>query len=1049
MIPVRTISESRTRAHRTFVRRVLGLLLLAGTAPAEPAAQLAPGHRPIRFERSDVEPFLPQSSVYAMLQDRQGYLWFGTREGLGRWDGTEMRTWKARPFAADALPDNVVRQLREDRQGSIWMVVVPDNFEVSSVARLVGPDHARVQELPVHDATLMLDRDGVAWVADRDSIYRFDERAERLVSVRARLQPGVEAGGAMFDRAGTLWIGTAAGVLERYPAGGGSGSTLTYPVSDPVSNRFQRLLEDANGTIWISGRGLRRLDSTRSRVEAVAGASAIFDTTGSADLLQDPDGWIWLATLDGVYRFDPAMTRVERYSLRIPGNIETQNWVVGLLRDRAGSVWAGTVWGLHRYDPADEAFGFLGHDPDDPNTLGSGIVLPILEDETGAIWVGTLGGGLNRIDPRSGVVRRFRSDPGNPATLTHDWIWSLADAGGGRVWVGTEIGLALVDPSPGGEVRRVPIALPAGAQSRGVYALQPDSTGALWMGTGGWLLRLMPNGETQRTALPFLGTMYAMRRDGRSLWIGTSGGLIRFTPESGEHTWFRHDPTDTTSLSHDVVLSVQQDRLGQLWIGTNSGLNRLDPATGRFTRSSGGESFPEDAIYSILEDDDGRLWLGTNRGLLRFDPAAVAGQRVRRYDASSGLGNVEFNRNAGLRSRDGTFYFGGDRGLTIFRPDELGDNLFVPPVVLTAVLRASREGTRATRYVPPDEPVVLAPEDYTVTFTFAALNFTNPARNRHSYRMEGFDPEWIAAGPSRTASYTNLPPGRYTFRVRGSNDDGVWNETGVGIPVVVQPGFLETRWFRGALVLIILGLVSAATAGAQRQRHRRELAELAYRQALEGERIRISRDMHDEVGAGLTEIAMLSDRARRPVPEPGSGAAALDKIARRSRDMLDALGEIIWAINPDNDRAERLAPYLREYAGEFLEGAGLVPVLHFEVSGWAGEVSADFRRNLFLILKESLTNAVRHAGAHRVEVRLEGGASGVRLVVGDDGHGMTDEAVNDAEARGHHGLANLHRRVVLLGGTLVVHSSPGAGTRLEFAIPATASRVPTGTGGGR
>lgn len=1035
MILLPSILWGMTTAHRTFVRPLVAVLLLVVACPAQGGSQIAPPHRPIRFDRSEVEPHLPQSSVYAMLQDRHGFLWFGTREGLGRWDGHEMRTWKARPFAEDALPDNVVRQLREDRQGSIWMVVVPDNFEASSVARLVGPDHARVQRFSIHDATLSLDADGVAWVVGPDSIYRFDEELGDLRSVRPRLRGGVEAGGATFDRDGVLWVGTAGGVLERYPPGVAPGTTLSYPVSDPESNRFQRILEDADGTIWISGRGLRKLDSSRSRVVEVPHAPEVFDTTGTADILQDPDGWLWLATLDGVYRFDPLMTRVERYSLRIPGNIETQNWVVGLLRDRAGSVWAGTVWGLHRYDPADEAFTFLGHDPDDPNTLGSGIVLPILEDATGAIWVGTLGGGVNRIEPRSGAVRRFRSDPGNPAALSHDWVWSLADAGGGRVWAGTEMGLSLVDPGPGGRVRRIPLVVPGGAQSRAVYALEPDPAGFLWVGLGGWLLQLLPNGETRQSALPFVGTMYTMMRDGPVLWIGTSGGLLRFLPETGGHTRFRHDPSDSTSLGHDVVLSMHRDRSGRLWIGTNSGLNLMDPVAGRFAHQAQGESFPGDVIYSILEAADGQLWLGTNRGLLRFDPAGPRGQRLRRYDAASGIGNVEFNRGAGLRASDGTFYFGGDRGLTVFRPDELGDNPFVPPVVLTAVERASREGSRRTTYVPSDQPVVLAPADYTVTFSFAALNFTNPDRNQHSYRMEGFDPEWIAAGASRTAAYTNLPPGHYLFRVRGANDDGIWNEEGVSVPVVVQPSFSETLWFRGGLVLVVLGVVSAATAAAQRQRHRRELAELAYRQALEGERIRISRDMHDEVGAGLTEIAMLSDRARRPTAANGGGAA-LDKIARRSRAMLDSLGEIIWAINPDNDQAERLAPYLREYAAEFLEGAGLTAVLSFEVAGWTGPVSAEFRRNLFLILKESLTNAVRHAGANRVEVRLEGGAEGVRLVVEDDGRGMAIAARGDAEARGHHGLANLHRRVAVLGGSLTVSSTEGQGTRLEFQVPA-------------
>lgn len=1046
MEQAQNMGDARRGSYRTFVR---GVAVVAGLTlgPVGALAQLAPPHRPIRFVRSDVETFLPQSSVYDILQDRSGFLWFATREGIGRWDGYEMRTWKTNPFADDALPDNVVRHFVEDGQGSVWAVVLPDNFESSRLARLVGPNHDRVQTLPILDALPVVDVEGVAWAVGRDSIFRFDSATASLRAIRPRLSPGRLAGGAHFDRAGLLWVATPDGVLERYDFSRQTGQAIPYPRSDPARGRYQRFLEDRSGTLWLTGWGLHRLDSARTALERVSGLPVALDSAGTAAILQDPDGWIWVATTDGVYRFDPARTRVERYSLELPGGITSQNFVVGLLRDRAGAIWAGTVWGLHRYDPAEPPFGFLGHDPDNPHTLSGGVILPLLEDDTGTLWVGSLGGGVNRLDAVTGRVSRYRASPGAPSGLPHDWVWGLADAGGGRAWVGTEEGLALVDPSAVPAVRRIAVSLPGPAPSRSIYALLPDSAGGLWIGTSGWLVYREPGGRTIPSALPFIGTIHTLRRDGAAIWVGSSVGLIRFEPATGRRSWYRHDPRDSTSLSHDVVLTLHLDRGGHLWVGTNAGLNRLARNAARFEHMDGDGALRSAAVYSILEDDQSRLWLGTNRGIVRFDPSARAEQPLRRYDASSGTVNVEFNRGSGLRGRDGTFYFGGDRGLTVFHPEEMGDNPYIPPVVLTSVQRARRDGVDIRRHVAEGAPVVLAPDDYTVTFTFAALSYTLPPRNQYAYRMDGFDPQWIPAGTSRTASYTNLPPGRYTFRVRGSNDAGVWNDVGLAVPVVVQPAFWETIWFRALLGAGLLGLVSVGTAMAQRSRHRQELAELQYRRALEAERARISRDMHDEVGAGLTELAMLGEVAMRAGPGADGERAAAGRMADRARAMLGALGEIIWAINPDHDQVDRVTSYLREYAADFLDGAGLEATLHFEPAGWVGPVSAEARRNLLLVLKEALTNAARHAGASRVSVELTARGGRLQLRVSDDGRGLDPAAVASAAERGHLGLPNLTRRAAALGGTLEIGPAPGGGTCVALAVPLTAKGTMALSGG--
>jgi len=1019
----------RTRAWLTVVLPIASL-----------TAQSRALESPVRFLRSDVEALLPQSSVYAMLQDRAGFLWFATREGIGRWDGYEMRTWKARPFADDALPDNVVRHIAEDGEGNIWMVAVRDNFESTQLARLIGPQHERAQTFTQVDAIPVIARDGNVFVVDRDSVYRFDRESARLRGVTARIQPGLRPIAATFDRRGALWITVAGGAVERVDlAARGVGRTFPLGIPATVINMQQQILEDRDGALWITGWGLWRFDHRQARFEHVTNVGFPSDTIDTAGIIQDPDGFLWLAGSDAIYRFDPALTRVERHAL--PGSAATAGVasVVSVFRDRAGSIWVGTVLsGLHRYDPAADRFGLITHDPHDQHSLSRGIVLPLHEDPRGFLWAGTLGGGLNRIDPRTGRVQRFNATGSTNSRLPHPWVWSLAETGDGRIWVGTQDGLAMVDPRARAPVRRLPLDVPDGAPSNAVYSLLTDSSGGVWIGTGGWLLHRTADGRTTRPPLPFFGTMHAMRRHGDTLWIGTSVGLVRFVPTTGAYTWYRHDPHDTTSLSHDVVLAVHIDRRGSLWAATNAGLNRFDPRLGAFRRVATSEHVAEEVVYSILEADDGRLWIGTSRGLVRIDVSdrGAPRPRVRRFASQSGSGNLEFNRSSALRAADGTFYFGGDRGITVLHPNDVNDNAFRPPVVVTRVEISRAEGTRIISHVGPATPIVLAPDDFTATFTFAALNFTHSERNQYAYRLEGAQPHWTESGTRRTASFTDLRPGRYTFRVRGSNDAGLWSDADVAIPVIVQPHLWETTSFRAVALTVLLGVVSATTALALRNRDRRLLAEAEAHRALEAERSRISRDMHDEVGAGLTEITMLSRLASTAPTDVRD--AALVKLSTRARGLLDALGEIVWTINAEHDRAESVAPYLRAFTAEFLENAGLEVQLDFATEPWRGPVSAEFRRNLFLVLKEALTNVVRHAKASSVVVRLHVDGVSLTLDVVDDGCGiseMSDGApAPPAGSPGHEGLRNLRRRAEALGGTLHVESRPGEGTRVRVSV---------------
>lgn len=1018
-------------------------MLLAG--PSGGVAQLETPYRPIRFVRAPVEPLLPQSSVYVIHQDRHGFLWFGTREGLGRWDGAEMRSWKATPFAPNALPGNVVRRLVEDHEGNLWVATQPTDRLPLRIARLAGPDHEVVHNYPFDDAFPFLDREGGAWVVDGDSLWRFD--GDRFEGVRPRLT-SMRPVAAFMDSQGTIFVSGQGSGVERYPADSRP-VLLEDPepyVRDPEMAHIGGFFEDDRGTVWILGRGLRRFDSSRTGLVRPEEVPAALESAGTVGMIQDPDGWLWLATLDGVYRFDPALAHFERYSLQLPGDIPTQNWALSIERDRSGAIWAGTVWGLHRFDPADDVFGFLAHDPSDPNTLGSGIVLSLFEDASGSLWVGTLGGGLNRIDRQSGEVRRFRHRADDPNSLPNDWVWSLADAGRGRVWAGLGSGLALVDPTADPAVRPIDLGSLSDPELPGTYSLHlSDSDGGLWMG-GARLLHRSATGLVRRVDLPVSADVNAILLDEAGLWVATMAGLVRLELQSGDARVFRHEPADPRSLSDDIVISLLRDRAGTLWVGTNKGLDRLEPDS-TFTHFQPRVGSPSSVIYAIQEDDDARLWLATNRGLVRFDPASPS-EAGRVYDAGTGVGNVEFNRNASLRGRDGTLYFGGDRGVTFFRPSSLQDNPYQPPVRITALHRSTREGTRTIRHVGEDS-VLLAPDDYTVTFELAALSFTQPHRNRYAYRLEGFDAQWVQAGTNRMASYTNLPPGRYVFRARASNEDGLWSEEGVSVPVIVQPWFWETWWFRLLALCAVVAAVATAAGVAQRNRHRRQLETLQRQRALENERARISRDMHDEVGASLTEIAILSELAGRRDGGRAGIRSEIEKIAGRSRQTLDALGEIIWALDPDHDRSDHLASYLREFTAGYLESAGLRADLAFETTDAASTLTSEFRRNVFLVLKEALANVAKHAEAAEVRVAFIQTVDQLTLTVVDDGVGFDPAAAepgcSSSEANGarRHGLTNIHRRAWALGGALTVESRRGSGTRVCLVAP-----LPSGTTSG-
>ena len=513
-----------------------------------------------------------------------------------------------------------------------------------------------------------------------------------------------------------------------------------------------------------------------------------------------------------------------------------------IYQDRSDGLWIGTYnGGLNYFDPDAEGFVHYRHDPQDNNSLSTDEVTSIHADGSGQLWIGTYGGGLNRLKmtPSEGTgetYKHYRHDWQDPSSLSDDRVSCLLQDHTGQLWVGMyNNGLSRYNAATDDFTHYRHDPQDDSSLNRDyVRVLFEDRAGQLWIGTqGGGLDRFERASETfthyrhdpQEADSLSHDSVFAIHEDAAGiLWIGTyGGGLNRFDTSAETFTHYRHDPEDATSLSNDAVSSIHEDHAGRLWIGTyGGGLDRFDPATETFVHTTGVSSLADNAVLGILEDQLGRLWLSTNRGLTRFDPEA---EQWTTYDTRDGLQDVEFNPGAYGISPDGEMFFGGNSGFNAFFPERFQDNDFVPPIVLTSfrIFEQEVHGERSSSYV---DSIELSWKDNFFSFEFAALSFRRPDKNRYLYRLQGLDQGWVDAGSRRYATYTKVPPGEYVFRVKGSNNDGRWNEEGASVRIVLTPPLWQTPAFYAFEALLGAGLLFGAFRLQRRRLKRQEQSAL-------------------------------------------------------------------------------------------------------------------------------------------------------------------------------------------------------------------------------
>ena len=820
----------------------LGVMLVLSAFPAPP---LYPGNVPLRFDHISLEQNLSQSAVHCILQDKKGFMWFGTEDGLNRYDGYSFIVYRPEPGNPSSLSSTSIKCMLIDRDDFFWIGTHCGlnrfNWNTEKFERFLhNPD---IPNSLSHNSIncLFQDSSGNLWVGTQSGLNKFDPQKKEFI--RYLNQPGeLESGNPGHniitsigeDRSGNLRIGTAGGGLNQFDP---KKQTFTAYKSNPGGslslshNNVSSILEDRSGILWIGtdNQGLVRFDPKTGTVshyrENSHHPNSISHNNISA-VYQDHSGTIWVATLGGgLNQWNPGKKEFIHHQVDHSHRFGlSHNMVLSIYEDRFNVLWIGTWDGINKLDLQKKPFIHYQAQPGNPDSLGSNEVRVLYQDRQGVLWVGFDDSGLDRLDPGSNRFIHYKADADKPYSLSHNRVRAIYEDSQNNLWIGTNGGgLNLLDRKTREFIRyQANPGIPNSLSSNRVYCITEDRSGILWIGTyGGGLNRLdhknQPNRFTHYRAAPpgnhkidslnslnsdFIRVLYPDHRD--ILWIGTDdGGLNQFDPKTMHFTHHRNNPHNLNSLSNDCVLSIHESRDQLLWIGTNGGgLNKFDPVQKTFTRYHTSHGLPNNVVYGILEDDSGNLWLSTNYGLSCFHPRE---EIFKNYTSSDGLQSNEFNTSAYHKNKNGRMFFGGIDGFNVFHPNSIKDNPYIPPLVITdfkifnrSIFIGEEVNGRVIlkKNITNTREILLGCKENMFSLEFAALHYAAPGKNRYAYKMEGLEEDWNEVNGRRFVTYANIPHGSYVFRVKGTNNDGVWNEQGVSLKITVHPPFLKTWLFR-------------------------------------------------------------------------------------------------------------------------------------------------------------------------------------------------------------------------------------------------------------
>ena len=1055
---------------------------------------------PVRFEHLSTRQGLSNNFISSITQDQQGFLWFGTADGLNKFDGYEFTAFQFDPGAgSNTLQHTIVTDVHEDRKGRVWVTTMGGGLH--QVDKRTGKvtaysQHAALSYYWNVHFNIFEDRAGLLWLGTPLGLLRFDpatgkftqfpmERVNHIIGQDAQgdLLIEVKSRGQLFRfNAQTGQFNPLHLELPKLThnpdvwrrAASGRQFALPYQADKPVSPYAFML--DKSGELWIGteGNGLFRVKLTGDTLLPIAynPKGSVYQAIYESGIFEDNAGFLWVSSPQGLQQIDKRTDQVMTYhSDPTQTGSLSSNDVRAVFRDRTGAVWVGTDNGVDQLPAHPKPFHtYPAHLPKAPFRLPEHNFQAVLQDREGTVWLGSLQKGLYRWHAASGTLLHISAKSGDARSLTSEGVSTLFEDHSGQLWVSTKEALHRLDKATG-TFTRYPTQVPA-------MCIDEDRHGKLWFGGSvglkGAIGRLDPKtGQCQyyvrdvlqpkseaamlpnRTLNHFLILDLLVSRTG-DIWIATAQGLNRLDPVTEKFTYYQAGRVYVPgSLTDNWVRALYEDEKGILWVGTHhGGLNRFDRNTGQFSYYSMKDGLGSNQIVSIAPDNLGNLWLGTGHGISQFNPSS--GQ-FRNFDSRDGLPDNECNLGS-VHSRNGRLLFGTMNGAVGFEAAQIKQNTVIPPVHLTGVIVQDK-----IRPVPAVALELSHTENF-LSFEFVSLNYDAPEKNQYAFQLEGLDKDWINSGNRRFARYTDLRPGTYTFRVKGSNNDGVWNQAGASLRVIVHPPWWETGWAYAFYALLVFALIWLARRQLiNRERLRSELK----LERLTAEKLQEVDALKSDFFANLshefrTPLALIKATVDKLQSAPiNARESDYQLIERQAGQLLDMINQLLDLSKLEagklalNRQPVELSGLLKDLAGSFVAlfesrqltfryTLPLQPVL----------VNSD-RENLARILSNLLANAAKFTpagGQVQFSALLENIKSDMldlRVIVQDTGIGISahqlphifdrffqaDSSVTRSYQGTGIGLAMVKELVELHQGVINVESAPGSGTTFTIRLP--------------
>jgi signal transduction histidine kinase/ligand-binding sensor domain-containing protein len=1027
------------------VRRIAGFFLLLALVCFAGNSSLRAENTPGDY-LTDVwtsENGLPDNSVTAIAQTPDGYLWIGTYNGLSRFDGVRFVTFD--PANTPALQHARVRSLYVDGRGTLWINTYDGSLTTYRQGKFtlerLNTQLSEGELTPVSSSS-----NQIVFLMSRGELLRKSLTMEAGKGWEELTPPHRGLGAICCDDGqGTIWYRDGDRHLWRVT----DWKFAPSPYTDAfVGTNVNCLATGSDGKVWVGTDDGMAFWNGKDFQAATPGKAG--STQNVTALSPSQNGQLWAVS-------DGSISEIagDRWALAPDVSRQIfrgQSNPVGMQKDRRNGMWFFSYgYGLVHADATGDLSELTA-----ANGFPGGRVFCCFEDREGNLWAGLDAGGLVRVRE----AQFHTLDAGNEKAAK-----TVCEDGQGAVWIGL-LGGGL-DRWQDGQFTNTTVSESDAMNS--VYCICPDPTGRFWASAGNEDLYVGTAAHLDRVT-PILHGVKAIltARSGR-VWVGTTSGLyftdggagdIRSLKGMGRHSvralaedsagtlWagsgngnLYHIINDTVTAftpndNHEsgAVWSVLADSDGTVWVGTfRGGLLRF--RNGKFTRYGKAQGLPDNVICQILDDGKGNLWLGSHQGVFRVAKSAledVAAGKAKfvtcvAYGRSGGLPSLECSGSyqpSAWRDHDGRLWFTTSRGAAWIQPEDILPNLTPPPVVIEEVLVDGQAQTNFLNGV-NQTALKISPGKHQLEIDYTGLSLVSPERVQFRYRLGGIDSGWVEAGTRRFAQYSFLPPGKYRFQVLACNSDGVWNESGSVLWLNIPPHFYQTWWFQTAGVIAVLAIMAGVMRQMAMRRFHLKMEQLERHQAIERERARIARDIHDDLGASLNLIAVLGDLAKKE-----KTGERIEKMSGTARDAVKSLDEIVWAVNPRNDTLSHLVDYTCQFAAGYLRDAGVRCLIDVPEQVPAREVQANVRHNVFLVVKETLQNIVKHAGATEAWLRIGMEGEHLKISIEDNGHGFENKPA-DAEANG---LDNMRERLAEIGGDCRIQSNAGAGTVVTMEL---------------